>query len=336
MGRDDTLAGRIQDSEGKTIEKGNCPQVGNLLEIADSLTFAGLTVAEYLGILWPGVPRRHLQDLFARGRVQSGGKPVGQRRRLEELTDLAVLGGEPRTRAIPLPRGDCGVRVIYENARLIVIAKPSGVPVAPYAGGGTDSCLGFLVRRELQARAQKSPEEYVRPRLVHRVDRLTSGLLLVAKTPAAERDLAECFERRWLRKEYLALVHGPVAAACVTVNCPVGQGRKGRMRAQGRGRAAVTEFDVLERFRHATFLLARPRSGRRHQIRVHAYAMGHPILEDPLYQTRRFLPLPTGLERLALHAWRYTLPPSWPPPRVFSCPLPEDFQGALEELRRGG
>ena len=179
---------------------------------------------------------------------------------------------------------------------------------------------------------------------MHRIDRLTSGLVLVAKTPEAERRLSADFQHRKVHKEYLVLLAGEVAPARFAVNCPVVPGRKGKMRAgpaprRGQGlaeRPALTEFTVLERWPEVTLVLAVPRTGKTHQIRVHAWAAGYPVAIDPVYARgcgRQGLEHLPGIDRLPLHAYRYTLPETWEKPRSFECPLTDDFTEALRLLR---
>lgn len=311
--------------------------------------FREATVLEYLGILWPALSRVALEQLFARGRLRAGGTPVSPRRIVGELSDLRLHGALVEADCVPgtFPGGRVkpppeSCRVLHEDERWAVLEKPAEIPVGPDRDRQMDSCLAFLIRRELAARGTKAPQEYVRPRLVHRLDRLTTGVVLVAKTAAVERRLRADFEARRVEKEYRVIVRGVVEPARLTVNCPVVPGRKGRMRAVVANVAeepgarkgtdplkeAVTRFDVLERFSAATYLLAKPFTGRTHQIRVHAWAAGHPLLHDPVYGTR-------GDGRLSLHALRYGLPTTWEEPRVFECPLRKAFEGWLEELRRG-
>jgi RluA family pseudouridine synthase len=306
-----------------------------------SRELAGYSVIEYLGVLYPAWSLHALEGLFAAGRVQSGGRPVAAERLVGELADLSIAGGTADVPSIWAPGGDCGVRVLDEDARLIALAKPSGVPVVPDRTRSGQSCLGFLLARELAARAPgpgrkaKPLAEYVRPRIVHRIDRLTSGLVLVAKTPEAERELARGFEKRRVRKEYVALLLGEVLAARVTVVCPIAPGRKGRMRVDPAGKPAETAFEVVERFPDFTLVRARPVTGRTHQIRVHALAIGHPLAVDPLYRLRAFAqrPWPPAIKRLTLHASAYTLPESWSGRRLYECELPDDFRAALAALR---
>jgi RluA family pseudouridine synthase len=315
------------------------------MEIPIHESFRDLKVMDYLGIIWPERSHRVLGELFASGRVRSRGKPVGANRQVGELSDLSLVGTLDDVPVIfsagaPL----AAIPILHEDDRLVALSKPSGVPVVPDRSRALDSVLGFLTRRELEARASKAPGEYLRFRVVHRIDRLTSGLVLVAKTAAVERALSADFEHRRVKKEYLALLSGVVSPARFTVHCPVVPGRKGKMRASSwpgpkeppSSRDALTEFEVLERFRELTLVHARPLTGRTHQVRVHAWAAGHPLAIDPLYGRKAggegAASLP-AIERLTLHALRYELPESWKEPRSFECPLPEDFKGALEAVR---
>ena len=224
--------------------------------------------------------------------------------------------------------------MIHEDGRIAVLEKPSGVPVIPDRSRAFPSCLGFMICRELADRATKEAARFIRPRVVHRIDRLTSGLVILARTPEAEGELSGLFERGGIRKEYLAILAGEVSPAKVTVDVPVGEGRKGRMRAGPEGKPSLTEFVVLERLRGFTLVRALPRTWRTHQIRVHAWVMGHPLAVDPLYRVGASSGAPpAGIRRLTLHAERLILPEAWGEPREFHAPLPEDFREALEALR---
>ncbi len=243
----------------------------------------------------------------------------------------------------PLPDDETAsaeaLRILHEDERFVVVWKRAGLSVIPDRSRA-GSCLELLIRRELRARASKPPTEFLRLRVVHRIDRGASGLVIVAKAPEVERRLAADFEARRIRKEYRALVSGAVKPARIVVNCSVAPGRKGRMRAgdesSSGAKAALTTFDVLERFKGASLVSAKPETGRRHQIRVHAWAMGHPLVIDPLYavgSNAYEAGSLSGIERLTLHSYRYTLPPTWDEPRSFCCPLAEDFRAALVHLR---
>jgi RluA family pseudouridine synthase len=320
-----------------------------LLKIPIHGEFLDWSVIEYLGVLWPDRAREALRDLFAFGRVRSGGKPVSTRRLMGDIADLEIVGGlegvpaihaEAPAEALPGEPAPGPIAILHEDERFTVLAKPSGVAVVPDRRKQVESCLGFLIRRELAARADKEPAEFLRYRVVHRIDRLTSGLVIVAKSPEAERRLGWDFENRRVVKEYAAILEGVVEPARFSVNCPVVPGRKGKMRAEtleyGKtGGSALTDFEVAERFADHTLVRVFPKTGRTHQIRVHAWAAGHPLAIDPLYGPKNPLPLP-GIDRLTLHACRYALPETWEEPREFTCPLPDDFCEALRGLRGEG
>jgi len=307
--------------------------------------WTSLPLIDYLCLLWPDRAQRTIRELFANGLVRQGKMPVSPRTRVGEVDELTLHADPeaiPRMFSGPPPEPRCEPGILHEDERLVVLSKPAGLSVVPDRSEARGSCLEFLARREILARAAKPPREYLRPRVVHRIDRWTSGLVIVAKTPDAERRLAADFEARRVRKEYLAIVSGSMAPARVVVSCPVGPGRKGKMRAVAAGarggRDARTTFDALERLGDVTLVRALPETGRQHQIRVHAWVMGHPLAIDPLYAVGPDAyhgPPLAGIDRLTLHAHRYTLPPDWDEPRSFCCPPPDDFQRALDALREG-
>jgi 23S rRNA pseudouridine1911/1915/1917 synthase len=309
------------------------------LPIHDS--WRGLTVQEYLALLWPDRSRRALDALFANGRIQSKGQAVARDRSVDSLADLTLRGSLDDVPAIPLP--DAGalpeVRILHEDDRFVVLDKPSGLSVVPTRDGSAASCLAFLIQRELSSRPHKPVSEYRRYRVVHRIDRLTSGVLIVAKTSEIERRIGSDFESRRIQKEYSAILAGSPEAARVTIDCPIGPGRKGKMRALGESRpdyrSATTCFEIIDRFENFTYVRALPTTGRTHQIRVHAWAIGHPLAIDPMYGRHPDVEPHDldGIDRLTLHARRYTLPDDWDEPRSFESPLAEDFGAALDGLR---
>ena len=311
--------------------------------------FSDLSVLDYLALLWPDRSQRALKGLFQGNAIRSAQQPVSPYAFVGDFRDLRLVGSLDE---VPTIYADdemsLELDILFEDADLVALAKPSGVPVVPDRDQARASCLEFLVRRELRARESKPPEEFVRPRIVHRIDRLTSGLVLVAKTSLAERQFSADFEHHRIAKEYFALLQGVVEPARVTIDCPIRPGRKGRVRAvpavpntsgPNAPKDATTIFEVIERCRRVTLVRARPLTGRTHQIRVHAWAIGHPLAIDPLYRVGKFaadsVDLP-GIDRVPLHAHRYTLPESWSEPRSFACPLAADFAAALEALRAEG
>ncbi len=306
-------------------------------ELSTPQFFKDYTVIEYLALLFPDLPRRGLRPLFADGKVRSGKLPVSPRARLGDLDQLSVVGGLDGIEPMAMGTEGSGVGILHEDGQVVVLVKDSGVPVIPDRQKEAESCLAFLLRRELRQREDKPVEEYIRPRVVHRIDRLTSGLVIFAKTPVAERKLSASFEARQVSKEYLAIVLGDMAAARKTISVPIETGRKGRMRWGPAGKSSETVFEAVERFGTFTLVRARPLSGRTHQIRVHALAAGFPLAVDSLYRpsaTGTWGQL-QGIDRLTLHARSLELPGDWEGERRFSCEPPEDFSRALDELRRG-
>ena len=274
------------------------------------------------------------------GRMRSNGKPVARSRKVGELAEVEIVGELDSLPRIYLGEEESSgnPEILHEDDRIVALSKPSGLPVVPDREQSLPSVLGWLIRRELRDRESKAPEKYLRYRIVHRIDRLTSGLVIVAKTPEAERELGAAFEGRTVRKEYLALLSGVVRPARFTVSCPIVPGRKGKMRAElleggtldGPG-SALTEFEVLERLASHTLVRAMPRTGRTHQIRVHAWAAGYPLAIDPLYGPRSGeRPSLPGAPSLTLHAHRYELPATWPGVRLLESQPPKWGQSPLE------
>jgi 23S rRNA pseudouridine1911/1915/1917 synthase len=243
--------------------------------------------------------------------------------------DLIVVEIPParptELRPEPIP-----LEIVYEDGELLVINKPAGLAVHPGAGRPT----GTLVHAVL-AHCPDLPGigGGVRPGIVHRLDKDTSGLLVVAKTEAALRALQEQIQARRARRDYLALVHGTVAAEEGTIDAPLGRDarHRTRMAVVASGRRAVTHYRVVERFADATLLEVRLQTGRTHQIRVHCASIGHPVVGDRLYGRRSN---PWGLRRQALHAFKLSFAhPATGAEMSFVAPLPGDMEAVLGQLR---
>lgn len=208
-----------------------------------------------------------------------------------EFEVAAPVPLEVLPQAIPLT-------VVYEDDDIVVIDKPAGMVTHP-AHGSRD---GTLVNA-LLAHTGSLPGDPLRPGLVHRLDRGTSGLILVAKTPEALRTLGKAMKNRYIEREYLGLVIGTPEAERGTIDGPIGRDPRQRLRfaIRAEGKPAVTHYAVRERLRGASELSFRLETGRTHQIRVHMAALGNPIVADPLYG-RRDARVTLGDQ--ALHAWR--------------------------------
>lgn len=281
-----------------------------------------------------GITRSRVQELIALGKARVGGEARGKQYRLRpgEEVSLEVPPPEP---AEPRPQ-DLGLRVLYQDEHLAVVSKPAGMVVHPAAGHRE----GTLVNAALfSLQGLSGIGGMQRPGIIHRLDRDTSGLLVVAKEDRAHLLLQEMVRERALKRFYLALVHGVPASTLGTVEAPVGRDPRDRkkMAVTSRGgKPAVTHFRVLEDFGTASLLEVELVTGRTHQIRVHLSYIGHPVAGDATYGRRGRLERELGLNRQFLHAHRLRFShPFTGQPMEFEDPLPEDLAGALKRLRTG-
>jgi 23S rRNA pseudouridine1911/1915/1917 synthase len=221
--------------------------------------------------------------------------------------------------------------VLLEDDWLMVIDKPAGLVVHPAPGHWQGTLVNALLHR-WRATADLDPS---RLGIVHRLDKDTSGVLIVAKDAGTLEALGRQFRRRQVHKQYLALVHGRLKADRGSIDRPIGRHpvHRKRMAVREHGRSAVTRYEVLERFDRATFVRLFPETGRTHQIRVHLASLGHPLLSDATYAASRTLPL-SSLQRHALHAELIAFQhPATAAPVSVIAPPPPDLQAALSELR---
>src|SRR2546426_2869046 len=284
---------------------------------------AGRRLDHFLQERFPHYSRSRLQEWIKGGRVVVNGAAARASHTLRagdaidvEPVPLTPLAAAPE--AIPLD-------ILYEDEDLVVINKPAGMVV--HAGAGVRS--GTLVNALLHRfESLSTAGGDLRPGIVHRLDRYTSGVLLVAKTDAAHRHLAAQFATRRVRKTYLALVHGAVKAERARIEKPIARDPARRVRMTARlaqGRAAWSEYRVLRRFARLTLLEVEIGTGRTHQIRVHLASIGHPVVGDRLYGAPAEVPGRPALGRYFLHAAsiRFAQPSSGQPVEL-SAPLPPE------------
>ena len=286
---------------------------------------AGLRLDHYLQDRLTAYSRSRLQDWIKNGRVRVNGALARASLRLRGGEQVEVSpASPPPLRAEP---EELPVETLYEDASVIAVNKPAGLVV--HAGAGAHS--GTLVNRLVHHFASLSRVGGdLRPGIVHRLDRGTSGVLLVARTDAAHRALAAQFAARTVEKTYLALAQGRMRAEAGRIAKPVARdpARRTRMTARlGRGREAVTEYRVLERFERFTYLEVHPATGRTHQIRAHLAGLGHPVAGDRQYGAR-------AAGRTFLHAWRIGFTSPATAQRVtVEAPLPPELERWLGSLR---
>jgi len=273
--------------------------------------------------------RTRAQRLIDAGQVLVNGAPAPKRHRVRagevvDVDDADLREPLDAGRGEPAPHD-----VVWEDEHLLVVDKPAGVVVHPAAGhrGGT------LVQALAGRAAGGDP---MRPGIVHRLDRDTSGLIMVAKHDAAQSHLMALLKARRVKKTYLALVHGQPAAAVGRIEAPIGRDPRQRMRmgVVPDGRPAVTGYRVRERFDGWSLLELDLVTGRTHQIRVHLASIGHPVAGDPIYATGLARRGPDGLARLFLHAWRLELAARDGERLIRAvAPLPDELESVLAGLR---
>jgi 23S rRNA pseudouridine1911/1915/1917 synthase len=285
-----------------------------------------------------GLSRSHVQRLIAEERLTVDGRPVKANTILPAGTILE-LDVPPPAPAEPIAQPEIEVRVVYEDDDLLIVDKPAGLVVHPAPGHATGTLVNALLGRGEGLAGGIAPAGIAgvqRPGIVHRLDRDTSGLLMVARNDAAQASLQAQLKARRIKKTYLALVAGGVAAAAGRIEAPIGRdpGRRTRMAVVPGGRQATTGYRVRERFGGWTLLELDLVTGRTHQIRVHLEAIGHPVAGDPVYGTGTSRRGPEGLERLFLHAWRLELTsPSTGRLIRAEAPLPPELEDVLAGIR---
>ena len=291
---------------------------------------SGIRVDVFVAERLPGCSRSLAAQLITAERLKVNGQIRKPSYRLKV--------GDVVSGCLPAPQ-PCGYQpepiplsILYEDADIIVVDKPAGLVVHPAPGHRSGTLVNALLYHcpDLTGIGAE-----LRPGIVHRLDKDTSGTLVVAKTAAALDHLAGQFKRRTVRKEYLALVHGEMPQPSGTVRLPIGRhpvDRKRMSTVSRKGREAETEWRVLRAVGGASLLEVGLRTGRTHQIRVHCAAIGHPILGDPVYGRGRGCER-RGPGRHMLHALRLELDHPRTGERMrFESPMPEDMRDVIEEL----
>lgn len=300
------------------------------------MEMAGQRLDQALSALFPDYSRSRLQQWVREGRALLDGvasKPKARVAGGESVTIDATLEAQADVAAQPIE-----LDIIYQDSALLVVNKPAGMVVHPAAGNPDGTLQNALLHFD--------PRLGVLPRygIIHRLDKDTSGLLVIARTLIAHHALIGQMQERSVHREYLAVVHG-VLPAGGTIDAPIGRHPRDRLRMAivAGGKPAVTHYRVLERYRAQSLLSVRLETGRTHQIRVHMASQHMPLVGDPLYGGR-FRPPAGASEQLldalrrfprqALHATRLALEhPETGEPMVWDAPVPDDLQWLIDALR---
>ncbi len=271
-----------------------------------------------------GLTRSRVSQLIAEGQCTVDGqveRKAGARPRAGQTVTLTVPAPRP---AVPQPE-DIPLEILYQDEDLAVVVKPCGMVVHP-AAGNEDGTLVNALLHHLEHLGSIGGE--LRPGIVHRLDKDTSGLLLVAKNDAAQLSLSRQLQERQMEKHYRALVDGIPRESSGRIEAPIARSKKDRkkMAVDPEGRAAITEWHILQTGRACALLDVHILTGRTHQIRVHMKHIGHPVCGDPIYGSDRGARVP----RLMLHAYSLSFThPSTGERMTFTAPLPEAFREGL-------
>ncbi|MBD5429660.1 RluA family pseudouridine synthase [Lactobacillus sp.] len=282
---------------------------------------------KYISEQIPELSRTRVKELIDDGKILVNSKKEKPSYKISPQDEVNVE--IPKKESLNLEPEDLNLDIVYEDKDVIVVNKPQGMVVHPAAGHPNHTLVNGLLyhTRDLA----QSPEGF-RPGIVHRIDKDTSGLLMVAKNDKARESLERQLATKTNKREYLALVHGNFETQSGVINAPIGRNPVNRkqMAINPNGKAAITHFTVLEQFKDYSLVKCILETGRTHQIRVHMKYIGHPLAGDPLYGPKKtlkgngqFLHAETlGFEQPTTGEWL-----------EFSCPIPSIFQRQLDNLR---
>ncbi|NLM51868.1 MAG: RluA family pseudouridine synthase [Firmicutes bacterium] len=298
-------------------------------EVTEELSGRRLDVA--VTLLEPHLTRSRVQKLIQEGLILVDGtaRKANYRVRPGEVLQVTI----PPAKPLSLEPQPLKLDILYEDRELLVINKPKGMVVHPAAGHNDGTLVNALLHycHDLSGIGGK-----MRPGIVHRLDKDTSGVLVVAKNDHAHLHLARQFKEQSVVREYVAIVHGKMSTLRGSINAAIARHPRDRKKMAvvpaGKGRPAVTHFTVLEQFANYTYVLLRLETGRTHQIRVHLASLGHPVAGDTVYGYKR---QHFNLNGQALHAYKLGfLHPKSEQYMEFTSNPPEEFLNLLNELRK--
>ena len=273
--------------------------------------------------------RSYITKLIEEGKILLNGKQEKPSIKVKEndeifIEELVDQKSDIKEENIPLD-------VVYEDADILIINKPQGMVVHPANGHYSGTLVNALM---FQADSLSSINGVIRPGIVHRIDKDTSGLLCVAKNDNAHHFLAEQLKDHTMAREYMALVRGVIKENSGTIEMPIGRDKNNRqkMAVTKEGKPAITHFSVVERFTNHTLVKCQLVSGRTHQIRVHMSAIGYPVEGDPLYAGKNYDKLYKDGQLLVAYKLKL-IHPQTKKEMVFEIPLPEYFEKVLDSLR---
>ena len=276
------------------------------------------------------ITRSQIQKHIKSGNILVNGEAANSRTRVDDSMtityDPTILEKGEKTGTLP------SFEILFENDDVLVINKPAGVLVHDAEGSNEFTLVDALIKQYPQIAQVGDKKE--RAGLVHRLDKFTSGVMIVAKTQEVFEHLKAQFKNRLTQKHYTALITGTLSEPSGTIDFPIERSKStGRMAARPHaesGRPAITHYDTITAYPHHTLLDVNIETGRTHQIRVHFFAIDHPIVGDTLYRQRGVKPMDIG--RLFLHARELTITLPDGQEKIFEAPLPVELERVLEDI----
>lgn len=301
----------------------------NIIMLTADESHNGMRIDKLLSLTGEGISRSMAAKLISEGRVSVNGKNVGKSCVITAGDEISAIIPEPE--CLDVKPENIPVEIIYEDDHLLVVNKPKGMVVHPAAGNYTGTLVNALMYH--CSGRLSTINGVIRPGIVHRIDKNTSGLLMVAKTDAAHNDLAAQIKEHSFTREYRAVVCGRFKEPEGTVNAPIGRhptDRKKMTVIERNSKYAVTHYSVIEEYDKYTFLQLKLETGRTHQIRVHMSYIGHPVLGDDVYG-KPF----KGIEGQCLHAGKIGfVHPATHEYMEFESELPQYFCDVLDKVKR--
>ncbi|WP_353947684.1 RluA family pseudouridine synthase [Sporolactobacillus sp. Y61] len=291
---------------------------------------AGKRLDRWVTEQFPEESRNRIQQLIKDHHITVNDEAEKVNYRMKEGDQITVRIPDPEP--LQVTPENISLDIFYEDDQVIVVNKPRGMVVHPAPGHMSGTLVNALL---FHCRDLSGINGMLRPGIVHRIDKDTSGLLMVAKTDRAHRSLAQQLKNKTTSRVYLAIVHGSVATDTGTVDAPIGRDDKDRKKmavTNHNSKSAVTHFRVLERFSRYTYLSCRLETGRTHQIRVHMAYIGYPLAGDPKYGFHKTLPIKGQALHAAELGFRHPVTGKW---MHFTAAPPEDFSRLLRLLRSG-
>lgn len=282
---------------------------------------------KYLAEVNPDLSRTYIKQLIAEERVKVNQIFAKASQKLKPGDEVIV--DLPSARELDVSAEEIPLNIIYEDQQIVVVNKPADMVVHPAPGNATGTLVNALLHH---CDRLAGINGILRPGIVHRLDKDTSGVLVVAKTDLAQRVLVEQFKARQVKKIYLALIKGYLPYEEGTIDAPIGRDLKNRQKmavVKANSKSAITHFTVQRRFRDHTWLRIQLETGRTHQIRVHFSYIGYPLVGDDKYGQRRSL----VVQRQMLHAHKLTIDhPKTGVKMTFTAPLSQDMKNVLQKL----